>query len=88
MPRLIKSYDRGEGQTAYRFFCPGCKCSHFVSVPMWNWNGSEELPTLTPSVLVSGKKTCHSFVKDGTIQFLGDCDHDLKNQTVDLPEVD
>jgi hypothetical protein len=30
---------------------------------------------------------CHSFVTDGRIQFLGDCTHDLKNQTVELPEI-
>lgn len=27
---------------------------------------------------------CHSFVTDGQIQFLGDCTHALKNQTVPL----
>jgi hypothetical protein len=31
---------------------------------------------------------CHSFIREGKIQFLGDCTHALKNQTVDLPEVD
>lgn len=31
---------------------------------------------------------CHSFITDGRIQFLGDCTHELKNQTVDLPEID
>ena len=30
---------------------------------------------------------CHSFVKDGNIQFLGDCFHALKNQTVPLPDL-
>lgn len=29
---------------------------------------------------------CHSFVKDGFIQFLGDCSHALAGQTVALPE--
>jgi hypothetical protein len=29
---------------------------------------------------------CHSFVRDGRIQFLGDCTHSLANQTVDLPD--
>jgi hypothetical protein len=29
---------------------------------------------------------CHSFVTDGRIQFLDDCTHHLKSQTVDLPE--
>lgn len=28
---------------------------------------------------------CHSFVKDGMIQFLDDCSHDLAGQTVPLP---
>jgi len=30
---------------------------------------------------------CHSFVRDGQIQFLGDCTHALAGQTVDLPEL-
>lgn len=29
---------------------------------------------------------CHSFVRDGQIQFLTDCTHKLVGQTVDLPE--
>lgn len=31
---------------------------------------------------------CHSFVWDGKIQFLNDCSHVLKGQTVDLPEIE
>lgn len=30
-------------------------------------------------------KQCHSFVRDGKIQFLGDCSHSLAGQTVDIP---
>lgn len=30
---------------------------------------------------------CHSFVRDGRIEFLSDCTHALAGQTVDLPEV-
>ena len=30
--------------------------------------------------------TCHSFVRDGRIQFLLDCSHALAGQTVDLPD--
>lgn len=30
------------------------------------------------------EKVCHSFVTDGNIQFLGDCTHELKGQTVPL----
>lgn len=31
---------------------------------------------------------CHSFVKDGKIQFLPDCTHELAGQTVEIPEWD
>lgn len=34
---------------------------------------------------VEVQHVCHSFVKDGQIQFLGDCTHALANRTVDLP---
>lgn len=39
------------------FWCPGCDMAHPVRVgdgpgPRWGWNGSIELPTFTPSVLV------------------------------------
>lgn len=27
---------------------------------------------------------CHSFITDGKIQYLGDCTHDFKNQTIEL----
>lgn len=30
---------------------------------------------------------CHSFIKDGTIQFLNDCAHKLANQTVPLSDI-
>lgn len=31
---------------------------------------------------------CHSFVTNGRIQFLPDCNHALAGQTVDLPEIE
>jgi hypothetical protein len=31
--------------------------------------------------------TCHSFVRAGRIEFLGDCTHELTGKTVDLPEL-
>lgn len=65
----------------------------------WGWNGDKVKPTFTPSVKVTWaanpkaeeqfkewrtERICHSFVKDGRIQFLGDCTHSMANQTVDL----
>ena len=96
----------GSGRKYLTFWCPGCEGVHQVQVAEggWGWNGSFDLPTFTPSILVTyngsdagqldddGSRApyavCHSFVTDGRIQFLGDCTHPLAGQTVDLPEFD
>ena len=31
---------------------------------------------------------CHTFVRDGRVQFLADCTHALAGQTFDLPEIE
>lgn len=103
------------------FFCPGCKQTHSVqcgkgSGPRWEWNGSVDSPTFSPSVLVTGGHfvpgfqkdgccwctydrdhpqeseelgfsciRCHSFVRDGMIQFLSDSSHSLAGQAVPIP---
>lgn len=115
-PVLRKISGAREGADAM-FYCPGCKTQHglrigweFPGPNAWGWNGSEDKPTFTPSVLVSGSEmptdaeieawnthrtpwprrefVCHSYVKDGLIQFLGDCTHALAGQTVPLPPVE
>ena len=45
---------------------------------------------LGPDGRLKGAKdmVCHSFVRDGMIQFLSDCTHDLRGQTVELPEIE
>ena len=64
--------------------------------PRWSFNGDLIAPTIEPSVLVTGSVTnaetgedvhdmrCHSFVREGQIQFLSDCTHALAGQTVPL----
>lgn len=34
-----------------------------------------------------GSKICHSFIRDGNIQYLDDCTHGYKGLTVALPEL-
>lgn len=74
------------------FKCPGCGYEHTIIIEgegAWGWNGSLEQPTFTPSILAWASKPerrCHSFVTDGKIQFLNDCFHNLKGQTVELPD--
>ena len=95
----IKAKVDGKTEVIYvAIGCPGCKSVHQLAVGgkcryKWGWNGSLEKPTFTPSLLVNpslppgADGRCHSFITDGRIRFLGDCGHDLKNQTVDLLEL-
>lgn len=82
--------------TEYTFFCPGCKATHWVRTsgkqPCWSFNGDVDSPTLNPSILVRGRDQtgdtrCHSYVKDGQIQFLPDCTHALAGKTVALETI-
>lgn len=50
-----------------------------------------EKPTFTPSLLVQwgseqARQGCHSFIKEGMIQFLPDSTHKLAGQTVEIPD--
>lgn len=71
--------------------CPACDDFHVLQG--WNWNQDLELPTFTPSLMVTyytGDKVravCHSHITDGRIAYCPDSTHELKGQTVDLPEV-
>jgi hypothetical protein len=58
--------------------------------PSWEWNGSTESPTLWPSLLTHGcdGTVCHSFVRDGQVEFLADCTHEFAGQNVELLDVD
>ena len=76
------------------FWCPGCNKAHRVMVKeftpdgtcLWGWNGDWHKTTFTPSILVTcgpnDEGRCHSFVRDGNIQFLSDCNHALAGKTV------
>lgn len=95
--------DGSGGHYGYRFDCPGCGTPHVIPTKPhergWDFDGNEAAPTFAPSILVlpSGRMgdageryetpRCHSFVRAGAIQFLGDCTHALAGQTVPLPEV-
>lgn len=80
----------------YLIKCPGCKQLHMLNVDQsrpqcWQFDGDVEKPTFSPSLMVNGsqpEKRCHSFIRNGQIQFLSDCHHGLAGQTVDLPDVE
>jgi hypothetical protein len=90
-----KLWDAGDGILCFE--CPGCKFGHAVhtekpneSGAKWTWNGSWDAPTFSPSVFSNPQSLgeypkCHSFIRDGKIQFLSDSTHALAGQTVELP---
>jgi len=90
-------YQTEDGSKRLQFYCPGCKSHHFVIVkakhqPVWKWNGSHSKPTFRPSVKVTyalkpKPKLCHFFIRNGKIQYLNDCFHGLKGQTINMVEV-
>ena len=57
---------------------------------MWEFDGNYESPTFSPSMgaNLSGwsehHPVCHSFVRNGVWQFLGDCTHHMANQNVPM----
>lgn len=78
------------------YWCQGCDSPHQVKVvegpgPTWSWDGNTDAPTFNPSVLVTletPRKTfrCHTFVRGGMVQFLGDCTHEFAGQTLPIPD--
>lgn len=99
LSKKLRSMSSGEGAPDWRgigFWCPGCDGVHVVTLsrkdgsPMWTWDGNVDAPTFSPSILVTGgghdKSRCHSFVRGGKIEFLGDCTHALAGKTVDIPD--
>ena len=55
--------------------------------------GNEQITAEEHALLMAGKRVeprpyrCHTWVTDGKAQFLGDCSHALRDQTVDMLEV-
>jgi hypothetical protein len=87
---LVYNDDAKEHLIGYCIFCPGCQHYHILD-SRWAFNLDLEKPTFTPSLMCNRdfpESRCHSFIKDGNIQFLSDCYHSLANQTVELPEND
>lgn len=58
----------------------------------WTFNGDFEHPTFWPSMVVDIKHEVpsdglvreHFFVRNGKIQYLRDCNHEMAGQTVDM----
>ena len=82
---------KGTDKDRYFFDCPGCGSMHYFNFrgdpkekPIWSWNGDLEKPTVSPSIRVQSDIICHFFIKNGTIQFCGDSQHEMAGKTVEM----
>ena len=77
----------------YEYMCLGCGHTHVFELKSegghHTFNMDFDKPTVSPSLLqnFSPDRICHSFMNNGTIRYLSDCWHHLKNQTIELPEI-
>jgi len=65
---------------------------HNAGQAHWEFNGDMERPTFSPSILSRMTRrdvpfVCHSFIRDGQVEFLSDCTHALAGKTVPLPDL-
>jgi len=79
--------------TQYLYMCPGCGYEHAFALRSegghHDFNMDLDRPTVSPSLVqnFTPGRMCHSFIRNGMIQFLSDCWHELRGQTVELPEL-
>lgn len=78
--------------TQYLYNCLGCGYEHAFQLKsdggFHEFNMNLDKPTISPSLLqnfVAGK-TCHSFIRNGFIEYLGDCNHNFAGKTIELPD--
>lgn len=86
------------GGVSYWFWCSGCDTHHrFVTSlgkgetgPVWSFDGNEDSPTFSPSLLCNrdnaepevGVHRCHLFLRNGVVEYLSDCTHELAGHKV------
>lgn len=98
--RLVIVNDHGTTYVALQFICLGCALFggtglHMLPVnspyhpPSWDWNGDQEKPSLSPSILtrIGDGQVCHSFLRDGVFEYLSDCAHQLAGARVEMPDL-
>lgn len=86
--RLLRSVWGGP-TPGISFYCPGCNQAHVIELgeKKWKLSGTDEKPTIEPSVLATGTNTrCHVVIVDGVLNFQSDCNHSLANQQVPMCE--
>jgi hypothetical protein len=92
----VKHVDEDTGKVFHHqflYWCEGCGYEHAFALRSecghHDFNGDLNNPTVIPSLVENypGRR-CHSYIKNGKIQYLTDCNHTLAGQTIELPDID
>ena len=84
------------GRKTALMYMPGLNDLVMISVDDngWKWNGNSTAPTFSPSILTRAtqgreqrKVRNHVFVRNGMVQYLSDCTHELAGKTQELPRL-
>ena len=90
-------------QGGLAWMCPACDHPHILSTEQygpkdakarWTFNGNVNAPTFSPSILSTMAApdgthyVCHSFVRNGMIEYLSDCTHKFAGQIIPLGLMD
>ncbi len=102
MSAKLRKATASDGILRLIYWCQGCEDTHQVRIrpapsPSWSWDGNADAPTFEPSVLTTYEgvdaddvdglpSRCHTFIRAGMVQFLGDCSHRFAGQTLPLPD--
>ena len=62
----------------------------------WSFSGTHDNPIFSASInsfatypdTLEVDYRCHFFIRNGQIEFCGDCTHEHKGKTMDLPDID
>jgi hypothetical protein len=100
MAKVGRITNANETEVSYLFDCPACGIGHSCRIgaqqpglPLWSFNGNLDAPTFHPSLVVRWTRRelsvlCHSFIRDGRMQFLSDCTHEFAGRTVEIPDLE
>jgi hypothetical protein len=64
--KKVYQYEGDNGEIGYFFHCDGCNSTHSVitTPKRWTFNGNEEKPTFSPSILVRWVSSPKEILKD------------------------
>ena len=86
------------GEVQVMFHCPGCGGTHAYwlahpppkTQPIWEFDGNIQAPSWTPSLRIQSMSRkekpyiCHLYVRNGQIEYLSDCTHELAGKTIPM----